>query len=79
MPHPSPEDPANHSTVYVKDSAGKDVYLEHVTIDKSKQQVSLFSETNRHWIGQRIPCSQLNRYIRWPTKLIGNIGLHDSR
>jgi len=38
MPHPSPEDPEDHSTIYVKDSTGKNICVGHVTTDTSKQQ-----------------------------------------
>ena len=40
MPHPSPEDPDEHSTVYIKDSDGKNICVGHVASDSSKQKVS---------------------------------------
>ncbi|GIK02901.1 hypothetical protein Aspvir_006964 [Aspergillus viridinutans] len=42
MPHSeSPNDLEDHSTIYVKDSAGRDICVGHVTTDPTKQQVML--------------------------------------
>jgi len=40
MPHPSAEDPDDHSTIDVKDAAGKNDCVGHVTTNPSKQKVS---------------------------------------
>ena len=50
MPHPSPEDPEDHSTVYVKDSDGRDVCVGHVTTNPIKQQVKSSPETCQYRI-----------------------------
>lgn len=39
IPHPSADDPDEHSTIYIKDSAGKNVCVGHVATDPSKQKV----------------------------------------
>lgn len=39
MPHPSDQDPEEHSTVLMEDSQGVEVAKGHVTTDESKQEV----------------------------------------
>ena len=58
MPHASPDDPEDHSTIKVKDSAGQDVCIGHVTTDPSKQQVrTLLKE-------QMIPYTDIHKPAR---------------
>ncbi|KFZ02709.1 hypothetical protein V500_00009 [Pseudogymnoascus sp. VKM F-4518 (FW-2643)] len=40
MPHPSPEDPVDHATVYATDKYGKTVCVAHVTENPKLQTVS---------------------------------------
>ena len=61
MPHPSADDPDDHSTIYVKDSAGKDVCVGHVATNPSKQKVRPYDEF-RSCSGLLNLHSQLNRH-----------------
>ncbi len=60
MPHPSADDPDDHSTIYVKDSAGKNVCVGHVATNPSKQKVRLYDESCSYSRLMTL-CRQLNR------------------
>ncbi len=69
MPHPSPEDPEDHSTIYLKDSAGRDVYVGHVTSDAGKQQASLFRIRSMSSRANFALHSKLDRYLATAEKI----------
>ncbi len=74
MPHPSADDPDDHSTIYVKDSAGKDVCVGHVATNPSKQKVKLYDESRSYSRLMNLH-SQLNRHHTRQRKLQQEAGV----